>query len=104
MMRAGKWFLVGVAACLAAAPQLSFGQSIPVPEYFGVYAALNGHLLKLDGQEVRSEKNVAVKLGQRNAIGSIVSKQPTARPSQNVQVPDFPDDFKIVVFTQAGTQ
>jgi hypothetical protein len=95
-------FLVGAAMCVALVPQLSFGQSVPVPEYFGVYAVVDGKLLKLDGQEVRAEKNATVRLGQRMGVGNVVQHQPATMPPKTVQIPEFPADLKIVIYAQAG--
>lgn len=94
--------VVGVAMCTGLVSRSSFGQSIPVPEYFGVYAVVDGRLLKLDGQEVHSEKNVTVNIGQRMGVGNVVQHQPATMPPKSMQVPELPADLKIVVYAQPG--
>ena len=95
-------FLVGAAACVAFGPQLSFGQTLPVPEYFGVYAVVDGKLLKLDGQEVHADKLATIRMGQRLGVGNVVQHQPAAMPPKSVQVPELPADLKIIIYAQAG--
>lgn len=77
------------------------GQSIPVPEYYGVYVVSNGHLLKLDGKVFHADKNVTVRFGQRNGVGNVVSHQPAALPPVNIPVPTFPADLKIVIYAES---
>lgn len=101
-MKPANVSVVAVAACLAMIPELACGQPIPVPEYFGIYAVVGGHLLKLDGQEVHAEKTVSVMLGQRNGLGNLTLHQPTARPPRNVEVPEFPPNLKFVIFAEAS--
>lgn len=95
-------FLAGAAVCIALVPQLSFGQSLPIPEYFGVYAVVDGKLLKLDGQEVHAEKLTTVRMGQRLGVGNVVQRQPAAMPPKSIQVPELPADLKIIIYAQAG--
>jgi len=98
------WQRLLLILCLLGVPQLVFCQSkdnIPIPEYFGIYAVVEGHLIKLDAQQVRADKNLTVRLGQRNGVGNILQGQPVAS-STNAQVPEFASDLKIVVFSQTG--
>src|SRR5579864_2970555 len=85
--------------------QITTCQSLPIPEYFGVYAVVDGKLLKLDANEVRSDKNVSVRIGHRNGVGNVVNRQPAALPSTNIQVPIFSPNLKIIIFAESsGTQ
>ena len=95
-------FLVGATVCVAMLPQLSSGQSLPVPEYFGVYAVVDGKLLKLDGQEVHAEKLTTVRMGQRMGVGNVSQHQPAAAPPKSTQVPELPADLKFIIYAQAG--
>jgi hypothetical protein len=95
-------FLVGAAVCVAFGPQLSFGQTLPVPEYFGVYTVVDGKLLKLDGQEVHADKLTTIRMGQRLGVGNVVQHQPAAMPPKSIQVPELPADLKFIIYAQAG--
>lgn len=86
---------------LATVTSLSAQASLPVPEYFGIYAVSDGRLIKIDGKEVRGDKTVSVRMGQRQAVGGVLSGAPVAS-SQAVNVPVFSADLKIIVFLQGG--
>lgn len=88
---------------LLAVPSLALCQkeNIPVPEYFGIYAVSDAHLIKLDAQQVHADKSVGVPLGQRNGVGDILQGRPVAT-SVETQVPEFASDLQIIVFSQAG--
>ena len=78
-------------------------QSIPVPEYYGIYAYANGHLVRLDGAGgVTGENTVLVRLGQRNAVGNVVNGQPAVLPATTIQAVEFPADLKLVVYVEAA--
>ncbi len=95
-------FLAGAAMCVACGPHASFGQSLPVPEYFGVYAVVDGKLLKLDGQEVHAEKLTTVRIGRRMGVGNVVQHQPATMPPTNMQVPELSADLKIIAYAESG--
>ena len=93
---------VAVVLCCLIAPNIARCQSqasIPVPEYFGIYAASDGRLIKLDGKEVRADKNVSVRMGQRQAVSGVLNGAPVAS-SQSAGVPVLSPDLKIVVYLQ----
>jgi len=92
-------FLLYVVAPHTACSQPDSG--IPAPEYFGIYASSNGHLIKVDGREIRADKNVVIRLGQRQSVGGIINGAPVAA-SQPVTVPVFAPDMKIVVYAETG--
>lgn len=75
---------------------------MPVPEYFGVYAVVDGHLMKLDGQGVEAKKLTTVRMGQRMGVGDVTQHQPAALPPSSIQVPELPADLKIIVYAQSG--
>lgn len=75
--------------------------ALPVPEYFGIYAASNGHLIKLDVRDIRAEKMVSIKMGQRQAVGNILNGGPVAS-SQMATVPSLSADLKIIVYSESG--
>jgi len=91
-------------ACIfiALSPSLGFGQSVPVPEYYGIYVVADGQLVKLDSKAVQATKYVTVPFGQRNAVGNIVNGQPAALPAAGVRIPVFPADFQIVIYQQSS--
>src|SRR6267143_1904366 len=89
-------FLVGVL-CQSAFCQSK--ENIPVPEYFGIYAVLDGKLMKLDSDQVHVNSKVTVQLGVRHAVGNIIQGQPVAS-LRNEDIPSFTSDFKIVVFSE----
>ena len=94
-----------IVTCAFLFAQSGGAQSIPVPEYFGVYAVVDGHLLKLDGQELHPDMTVNVRLGRRTGVADVVNRQPGTAPPATVQVPELPADLKIVIFGQSsGTQ
>jgi hypothetical protein len=102
MKNASQYLLI--LGFLGVAPSV-FCQSndnIPVPEYFGVYAVIDGKLLKLDGQEMHADKLATIPIGQRMGVGNVVQRQPATMPPKNVQVPEFPADLKIVIYSQSG--
>jgi hypothetical protein len=75
--------------------------TIPVPEDYGIYAVVDGHLIKLDSQQIRANETVAVKLGQRNGVGNILQGQSVAG-STVAQLPEFAPDLKVLVFSEAS--
>ena len=85
-------FLPHTAACQA-------GPTLPVPEFYGIYAVSNGQLIKLDGKEVRADKNAFVMMGQRQAVSGVLNGAPVAS-SQSAGVPVLSPDLKIVVYLQ----
>ncbi len=92
------WLLLGL--CLA--PHSVLGQSkesVPVPEYFGIYAVVEGKLVKLDAQQVHTEHTVSVRLGQRNGVGNILQGQ-SVGGSTTAQIAGFSPNLRIVVFSQ----
>jgi hypothetical protein len=96
--------LIGVIVCALLVPSLAKSQSegiLPVPEFYGIYAATNGHLVKLDGKEVRSDRTASVRMGQRQAVSGILNGAPVAT-SQSASVPVFSADVKIIVYSQSG--
>jgi hypothetical protein len=82
--------------------QSSSGQTIPVPEYYGIYVVVDGSLVKLDAKVFHAEKYTTVQFGQRNSVANIVNGQPAAVQPANVQIPVFPADLKIVIFTESS--
>ena len=83
--------LISAVVCCFLVPSTARGQSsgsIPVPEYFGIYAATDGKLIKLDGKEIHSDRNVSVRMGQRQAVSGVLSGAPVAS-SQPANVPVF---------------
>jgi hypothetical protein len=80
--------------------QLGFGQSVPVPEYFGSYAVVDGKLVKLDADQIRTVAS-PVRLGQRTAVGQVLDGKPVAT-SNIVNIAKFTPNLKIVVFSQAS--
>jgi hypothetical protein len=102
MKNASKYLLILCFLGAAHSVSCQSNANIPVPEYFGVYAVIDGKLLKLDGQEVHADKFATIRMGQRMGVGNVVQHQPAAMPSKNVQVPEFPADLKIVVYAQSG--
>jgi hypothetical protein len=86
----------------ALVSQLSFGQSVPVPEYYGVYAVVDGKLLKLDVEELHADKLATIRMGERMGVGDVVQHQPATAPPKSIQIPEFPADLKIVVYAQSG--
>jgi hypothetical protein len=94
--------LQSVGMCLVLICQSSFGQSIPVPEYYGVYVVVDGQLVKLDGTSVHAPRNVTVRFGQRNSVGNIVNRQPAALSPASVQIPSFPGDLKIIIYQETS--
>lgn len=74
---------------------------IPVPEFYGIYAASNGHLIKLDGREVRTERTASVRIGKRSAVSQILNGEAVAS-SQTYAVPVFASDMKIIVYSESN--
>src|SRR6266478_2844567 len=94
--------VLALASLVCLFAQSAFCQSkenIPIPEYFGIYAVLDGKLIKLDSDQVHLENRITVRLGVRHAVGNILQGQPLAS-SQNENIPSFTPDFKIVVFSE----
>jgi tetratricopeptide (TPR) repeat protein len=97
-------FSIGAVLCWVLSPQVLRGQpqaNIPVPEYFGIYAVSDDRLIKLDGKEVRVDKNLPVRMGQRQAVSSILNGAPVAS-SQVSNLPLFSPDLKIIVYLQGS--
>ncbi len=90
--------VLGIGFNLVFFSLCSMGQSVPVPEFYGIYAVVDGHLLKLDGKVFNPEKKVTVRFGQRNTVGNIVNRQPAALPPKSTLIPVFPADMKLVIF------
>lgn len=101
-MNLGRKRVAWLLLCLCLASRSGLGQSresVPVPEYYGIYAVVEGKLVKLDGQQVRAEQTVSVRLGQRNGVGNILQGQPVGG-STALQIARFNPNLKIVVFSQ----
>ncbi len=94
-------FFCWLVICVGAS-QRSMAEPLPIPEYFGTYAVVDGKLLKLDGQELNAERTAIVRMGQRNGIGNVVKHEPAAMPPKSVRIIELPADLKIVVFAQSG--
>lgn len=96
--------LIAAILCCLLAPQIArcqSGSALPVPEYYGIYAATDGHLIKLDGKEVRSDRTVSVRMGQREAVSGVLNGAAVAS-SQVTSVPVLSPDLKIIVYSQSG--
>jgi hypothetical protein len=89
---------------IAAMSQPCRAQSLPVPEYYGVYVVSEGHLLKLDATPFHPDRSVTVGLGYRNSVGNIVNGQPAALPPTSVSIPVFPANLKIIIYSESPTQ
>lgn len=90
-------------AILPATLQFALCQSnenIPVPEYYGTYAVVEGRLVKLDSDPFRPEKTVNARFGQRNGVGNILQGQPVVAASTAAAIAKFTPDFTIIVFSQ----
>jgi hypothetical protein len=96
--------LLGTGCFLALTSQAVLGQSVPVPEYYGVYVVEGGRLLKLDANPFHADKNTMVRFGQRSSVGDVVNGQPAAVPPANISIPVFPADLKIVIFAESPLQ
>jgi hypothetical protein len=104
MTAAKKQLAVSFSAMLGLTLSCA-SQSLPVPEYFGTYAVIEGHLLKLDGKEVRPGKFATVRFGQRSGVGEVVSGGHAASPAKPFEIGVFPADLKIIIFGEsAGTR
>ncbi len=96
--------IIGGILCCLLAPNAVYCQSqpsLPVPEFYGTYAVTNGRLVKLDGKEVRADRTVSVKFGQRQSAAEILNRAPVAS-SHDVNLPVFSPDLKIIVYSQSG--
>ena len=91
--------LLGVGVSLALISPSTMAQSIPVPEYYGIYAVIDGKLIKLDAQHVQLDKNVNVRMGQRNGVGNILNGEAVAG-GVDTSVAKFSPDLKILVYTE----
>jgi Mannosyl-glycoprotein endo-beta-N-acetylglucosaminidase len=100
----GTLSLTALTLVACAGPPSAFCQSrnnIPLPEYYGIYAVVDSQLVKLDSEQIRVNKTVGVRLGQRNGVGNILNGEPVAA-SKTVEVPEFTADLKIIVFSQTS--
>jgi hypothetical protein len=75
-------------------------EKIPIPEYYGTYAVVDGKLVKLDADQIRTVAS-PVRLGQRTAVGQVLDGKPVAT-SNIVNIAKFTPNLKIVVFSQAS--
>lgn len=74
---------------------------LPVPEFYGIYAASNGHLIKLDGNGVRTERTASVRIGKRSTVSQVLNGEAVAS-SQTYAVPVFAPDMKIIVYSESS--
>jgi hypothetical protein len=93
---------MGAVLCYGVVPHAARCQSkLPVPEFYGIYAVTDGHLIKLGGKEIRTDKNVPVPIGQRQSVANILNGASVAS-SQTVALPVFSPDVKIIVYSETG--
>jgi hypothetical protein len=86
--------------CLSAGTSLALsGQAVPLPEYFGVYALVDGTLIQLDSQHVSAPSYVTVLMGHRSGVGNILQGQAVASSTQ-ARIPRFSPNLKIIVYSQ----
>ncbi|HEX3095272.1 MAG TPA: hypothetical protein VHW72_21715 [Candidatus Angelobacter sp.] len=76
-------------------------QGVPVPQYFGIYAVVDGSLIQLDSQQVAVESYVTVRLGHRNGVGNILQGEAVAR-SNEARVARFTPSLQIIVYSQSS--
>ena len=100
-MNAVRPSIVAAFICLALGSTRILAQTVPVPEYYGVYVVDGDHLVKLDGKTVTAPHNALVPFGMRNGVGNVINHQPAALPAQSVSVPVFPANFKIIIYNDS---
>jgi hypothetical protein len=97
-------FLVGfgptlLLICACASGLAQPAQSVPLPEYFGIYAVVDGMLVQLDSQHVSASNYVTVLMGHRSGVGNILQGQAVANSTQ-ARIPRFSPSLKIIVYSQ----
>jgi murein DD-endopeptidase MepM/ murein hydrolase activator NlpD len=86
-----------LAALISAQAQ----EQIPLPEYYGIYAVMEGELIKLDSNEVKVKRTIPVRVGWRSAVGNILNGEAVAG-SRERHMPEFSPGLKIIVYQQTG--
>jgi hypothetical protein len=97
-------FLVGfgpslLLMCVCATALAQPAQGVPLPEYLGIYAVVDGALIQLDSQQVSASNYVTVLIGHRSGVGNILQGQAVASSTQ-VRIPRFSPSLKIIVYSQ----
>jgi hypothetical protein len=78
-------------------------QKLPVPEYYGFYAVVDGKLIKLDSANgVHQVKLATIAIGAGNSLVDVIRGQPATVPPQIVQVIEFPSDVKFIAYGGNG--
>lgn len=98
MRGVSRFFLTCAGLLLIGSAARCAGQSIPIPEYFGTYAVVDGQLLRLDGKTLNPRRTTTVRFASYTTDQQIQAGQPAALAPQSIQVPVFPADLKIVVY------
>lgn len=98
MLYLRKCFLIAAVLFPTFSSHVCFSQSAPVPEYFGTYVNLEGHLLRLDGKTFNPAKTTTVRLADLKNENSFMAGQPGTVQPKDIQVPIFPANLKLVVY------
>jgi hypothetical protein len=85
--------------CVCATALAQPAQGVPLPEYFGIYAVVDGALIQLDSPQVSASNYVTVLMGHRSGVGNILQGQAVASSTQ-VRIPRFSPSLKIIVYSQ----
>ena len=88
---------LGIGILLTVFSQAISGQSVPVPEYYGTYAVVDGHLLRLEAKTFHP-RTTSVDFATYSTEEGIEAGQPAALAPKSVQVPVFPANLKLVVY------
>lgn len=98
MKRRKSGFLLYLGFVFLSISQLCFGQSTPVPQYFGTYAVVDGRLLRLDGKTFNPSKTISVRFADLKNENGFMAGQPGIVQPRDLQIPVFPANLKLVVY------